>query len=279
PAPRPDWTGTLGGAATYRLGWHDRLERARGHPSREDNLLELTLAQGPPAVIDGRAQVAARITRLRFRVKVPIADIRYDSAEGSPREAEALSRLTAVVRFLEAVLAAEVRFALDLRTGAASGVRGLPPPPELMTEERDGFGALVIGHLAGHLEDRALGGLLDNVLRLYPDADAGETDLLKADVWGAPPLHRLVGSRLVSWDPEARQVRMRLQGELRGFETGLPRSGRFEPRRAHVEGEADARDGAVVRTRLDVRYSASLELADVDRDATFTFELLEGGDR
>ncbi|MBX3470320.1 MAG: serine/threonine protein kinase [Planctomycetes bacterium] len=278
-APRPDWTRALGGAATYRVAWHDQLQRRGGFPKEEDNLLELTLAQGPPAVVDGRAVVAARVSRLRFRVKVPVANVHYDSDEGPPREAEALSRLTAVVGFIEAILAAEVRFGLDLRTGATSAVGGLPPPPVLVGEDREGFAILIIGHLAGHLEDRALAGLLANVLRLYPDANDVDADLLKADLWGAPPHHRLVGSRLVSWDPAAGRVLTRLSGELSGFiETSSPRR-RFEPRRARVQGDAEVRDGVIVRTRLEVKYGASIDDIDVDRDATFTFELLEGGDR
>ncbi|MCW8140350.1 MAG: hypothetical protein KIT58_15730 [Planctomycetota bacterium] len=215
------------------------------------------------------ARITATFSRLRFSLKIKLTQVEYDSLDGPPASAPVAGIAPGVAEFLDAFLAARVRFELDLRTGAARGVEGLPRPTTSRFD--DGFATHVVRHLQGQMQDSAFAGYLDNVLHLFPVDPAAD---LRADFWRAPPYYLLRAPRQVRWSPEEGRVRTRLAGSPRGFLLYDARPIEFTVERPAFEGEALVEGDRITRTRLAVAYDALLGDETSRHDATFTFELL-----
>ncbi|MCO5165568.1 MAG: serine/threonine protein kinase [Planctomycetes bacterium] len=258
----PDWRATLGGPARWRLTYRDLT-------GGDDILLELTLLQEAPEVRGDVARITATFARVRFSLKIKLTQVEYDSLDGPPGGTPVAGIAPGVAEFLDAFLAARVRFELDLRTGAARAVEGLPRPTTSAFD--DGFATHVVRHLQGQMQDSAFAGYLDNVLHLFPADPAQE---LRADLWRAPPYYLLRAPRQVRWSPEEGRVRTRLAGHARGYLIYDGRPIEFTIERAAVEGEAHVEGDRITRSRLAVAYDGLLGDATARHEATFTFELL-----
>lgn len=265
-AGRPDWTHTLGVAATFRV-----RGRRRGGASSYDDL-ELTLALAPPTVERHEVEATATIAHLRFRV-ASLLDLDYDSSSPAAQARLALDPdLQALVR---SILAARLRIRLDLRSGEVLSVHGLPVGEVgarsfLGLDGRQHVLHYEMQELADWFTDEGGRGLLNNALHVLPPTGSSFT----ARTWYSPT-GWLVARRRVVFSPDLGGFRGAVDGtaQLFVFEAGKRQETAVS--NVRLDTTAELQGDRIVRTTSALAFEDRRGDEPIERTAEFTFELLD----